>query len=876
MIEALLNPLFRIARQTLAMFVSLSLFLTLSVSGQSQDFKLSCSVTGPDSIFFDKVDYNRYLPGTFTIDIEVIHAGSKAVDSLYAFPRSNQRFTVIAPSSKLLAVRFEPGDTVRTDFTLQVNPRSVSGLDTITVSVSGKEGARSDCLWIVWVEKEYKPDNMIICPPPESFDIRFIDTLASYDPDPIPIPLTVINNGDAPSKGTRLFFASAEGVTLATGQNGVLSFGTLPPAGRIDTVFYIRAIERFDNITVTLPFSVQGNGGLGDKIIEDTCSFDIDIPPIRQVFFELDCESAPEIAFIDGRYVPNPFDWTVVVRNTGDSRAKNVRAVIALPVAYYLDGTSATEIVIGDMAAHSETTIQWRVHASAVYEPDSSEICVRVFDQFNRMAECCDSLFLPAVRAPEISASCLVLPDTVRVDRQSGVYLPSEFTVDVTVRNTGTDPADSVYAEILVTDPDVRFVAPPVSRVLLSTEMLPSAVETMQWRIAPLPVALPRDLNIRVRISSAKQPTVSTMCAVHVEAALAPLLTCEATTMPEDTLHYALATLEYDALTFSATLRNSGSISAKDVEATILLPPNISLPTSEASVKYLGDPLARDSSWQVSWQLLPEKKRDGTLDTIRVEFRSGSLSTVCGDWIFIVGIPPVTVFTIPSDIVERYGREFTTPILIDESQDKDISDIELFVTYDSELIEFLGWKLDSTLLEDGWNIGASGGDGRISFHAVTNDSTLQGTGALIRMHYRVRFGSGDDILRWDVSPLVFDSLASKVNRGSVLARYYNGQAIVSGDCLYPLKATRNFVISSSPNPFNPVTHLHFHLPTEGVITLLIYDALGREVARLHDGNLSPGDHVFAFDAHALGSGGYFAVLLADGRPMSSHRLLLLR
>jgi hypothetical protein len=728
----------------------------------------------------------------------------------------------------------------------------------------------------VWVEKEYKPDNEIICPAAESFDIRFIDTLASYDPDPIPIPITIINNGDAPSKVTRLFFASAEGVTLAAGQNGVLAFGTLPAGGRIDTVFYIRAVERLDDITVTLPFSVQGKGGLGDKIIEDTCSFDIDIPPIRQVFFELDCESAPEIDFIDGHYVPNPFDWTVVVRNTGDSRAINVRAVIALPVAYYLDGTSATEIVVGDMAAHSETTIHWRVHASAVYEPDSSEICVRVFDQFNRMAECCDSLFLPAVRAPELSASCLVIPDTVRVDRQTGAYLPSEFTVDITVRNTGTDPADSVYAEILVTDPDIRFVAPPVTRVLLSTEMLPSSVESMQWRIAPLPVALPRDLNIRVRISSAKQPTVTTMCDVHVEAALAPSLTCEASTTPDDTLHYALATLEYDALTFSATLRNSGSISAMDVEATILLPPNISLPTSEASVKYLGKPLPRDSSWQVSWSLLPEKKREGTLDTIRVEFRSGPLSTVCGDWIFIVGIPPVTVFTIPSDIVERYGREFTTPILIDESQNKDITDIDLVVTYDAELLEFLDWELDSTLLESGWNIGATGGDGRISFHAVSTDSALQGTGDLIRMHYRVRFGSEDDILRWDVSPLAFDSLASTVNRGSVLARYYNGQAMVSGDCLYPLKATQNFVLSSSPNPFNPVTRLRFHLPAGRIITLLVYDALGREVARLHDGWLSAGDHVFPFDAQALGSGGYLAVLFADGRPMSSHRLLLLR
>ncbi|MDT8322719.1 MAG: hypothetical protein RRA94_01305 [Bacteroidota bacterium] len=833
-------------------------------------------MNAPDSVFFDKVDFNRYLPGMFSIDVEVVNRGQQAVDSLVAFPRSNERFTIIAPATKLLAVSFMPGDTVRTTFSLQVNPRSISGFDTITVSVSGLGGARGECSRAIWVEREYKPDNVVLCPATGDLSLRFVDTLARYEPEPLPIPLTIINNGDAPSKETRLLFASVEGVSLADGQSGVLNFGTLAPSERIDTVFNIKAVDRLDNTTVTLRFAVQGKGGLGEKIIESTCAFDLDIPPVRQVFFELFCESAPEIEFVDGAYQPNPFDWTVIVKNTGDSRAKNVRASIAFPDAFFLEGNATAEIEIGDMAAHSETEIRWRLRARDVYEAFRGEICVLVLDEFNRLAKCCDSVYLPSVREPELSASCLILPDTIRVDRQTGSYQPSDFLVDIGIRNSGTDPADSVYAEILITDPDVRFVAPAVARVLVSEELLPAGVENVQWRIAPLPLETSRDLTVRVRVSSANYQTVTTACTVHIEAALAPQLTCSAWTAPEDTLHYGLSTLEYDELTFTARVGNSGSIAARDMEATILLPPNISLPAAESAVKYLGHPLQTDSSWTVKWTLLPEKKRDGTLDTIRVEFRSVPHSSVCGDWIFIVGIPPVTVFTIPSHYVERYDREFTAPILIDEAQDKDIKDIEVFVRYDASELEFLGWERDETLLADNWNISAHGGNGLVSFHAVNGSAALAGAGELIRMRYRVRFGDGDDVLRWSVSPLEFDSLASTINRGSILARYYNGQAIVSGDCLWPLKASDGYVITGSPNPFNPVTRLRFRLPEALEISVRIYDALGREITVLQQGRLPAGTHDLVFDGAGFTSGTYLAVLHVHGRPVASYRLLLLR
>ena len=857
----------------LALFYAAALPLT----AQTVDRRMRCAVTGPDSVFFDKVDYNRYIPGTFDVDLEVVHIGSTPIDSVVAFPRSNQRFTVVPPASRLLAARMQPGDTLRAAFTLQVNPRSVSGLDTIIVAVSGKEGARTECSWIVWVEKEYRPVNEVICPPPGSITVEFVDTLNAYVPTPLIFPVSVINHGDAPSKETRLFYVATGGVSPTLGQELVLDLGTLAPGERIDRVFLIDAVPRSNDTTVYPSFKAQGRGGLGDRLTDTLCSYALDIPPTRDVVFELECESDPQIRFEDGHYIPNPFTWDVRVRNTGSSRAKDVRAVISLPVAYVLEGGS-NELQIGDLAPGEERAFSWTVRARPVAAADTSEICVRVFDMFNRSASCCDTLILPAARKPDLAASCLVVPDSVRVDTQTGLYLPSEFDVEIEVQNTGTDNADSVWAEIIIADPDIRFISPGAARQQVTDRLAPSAVGRVQWRLAPLPAPAARDLQVQVRITSRNSPTVTTSCDVFIAAALSPALQCEARTAPDDTLHFNTSTLVHDELRFTATLTNSGSIAARNLQATVLLPPDISIPSQESAVQYRVDPLGVDSTWTVSWTLLPVKKRDGALDTMRVEFRTADLVTYCADWIFIIGIPPVTVFTIPRNVVERYSREFTMPILIDESENKDIRDIELFVTYDEAKIEFLAWETDGTLLEQGWIIGAREEDGRVSFHAISDTASLEGIGELIRMRYRVRFGDGADILNVSSSPLDFDSLASSVNRGGILARYYNGDVIVSGDCLYPLKATRDYVIlQNAPNPFNPSTQLRLTLPRNAaVVSLSVFDALGRLAAELQNGPLSSGTHVFPFEGGALPSGMYHAVVRVDGVVAATHRMLLLR
>jgi len=68
-----------------------------------------------------------------------------------------------------------------------------------------------------------------------------------------------------------------------------------------------------------------------------------------------------------------------------------------------------------------------------------------------------------------------------------------------------------------------------------------------------------------------------------------------------------------------------------------------------------------------------------------------------------------------------------------------------------------------------------------------------------------------------------------------------------------------------PNPFNPTTSIEFSLAEPGIVTLKVYDLLGREVAALIDGEAyEDGEQLVNFDAEELTSGLYFYRLTSRG------------
>lgn len=71
--------------------------------------------------------------------------------------------------------------------------------------------------------------------------------------------------------------------------------------------------------------------------------------------------------------------------------------------------------------------------------------------------------------------------------------------------------------------------------------------------------------------------------------------------------------------------------------------------------------------------------------------------------------------------------------------------------------------------------------------------------------------------------------------------------------------------SAQPNPFNPVTTIHYTLDGPVSLRLSVFNLAGQEVAVLEEGRVAAGAHTALFDGQGLASGLYVVRLQAGGR-----------
>ena len=114
----------------------------------------------------------------------------------------------------------------------------------------------------------------------------------------------------------------------------------------------------------------------------------------------------------------------------------------------------------------------------------------------------------------------------------------------------------------------------------------------------------------------------------------------------------------------------------------------------------------------------------------------------------------------------------------------------------------------------------------------------------------VRLNSGEDILIYE----------NNINR-----------LFVSEDVI-----PENYYLEQNyPNPFNPTTKIRYQIPEDGIVTLKIYDILGKEVKTLVNEPKTTGRYEIKFDASDLTSGVYIYRIQVNDY-ISSKKMLMIK
>ncbi len=109
---------------------------------------------------------------------------------------------------------------------------------------------------------------------------------------------------------------------------------------------------------------------------------------------------------------------------------------------------------------------------------------------------------------------------------------------------------------------------------------------------------------------------------------------------------------------------------------------------------------------------------------------------------------------------------------------------------------------------------------------------------------------------------------------------YGFQILYTNDYVTSIKNDNSSILhfkieQNYPNPFNPFTTIRYGIPKESLVTIKIFDVLGREVTTLLNAEQKAGEHEVVWDAKDFASGVYFYQIKA-GDFLAVKKMLLVK
>ncbi|HYW68757.1 MAG TPA: FlgD immunoglobulin-like domain containing protein, partial [bacterium] len=216
---------------------------------------------------------------------------------------------------------------------------------------------------------------------------------------------------------------------------------------------------------------------------------------------------------------------------------------------------------------------------------------------------------------------------------------------------------------------------------------------------------------------------------------------------------------------------------------------------------------------------------------------------------------------------ETRGDEVAVALRL-EGNSGEVKGLSASLSYDSSELEFVAATLSSDMASP---IGEMFFMHRDNGERVDIDAVVLGEGVTIG-------GSGD------VAVLRFRALSGSYALDVESARVRdveNGELVAELVDYSPGEETPLFfrLVGNTPNPFNPMTKIAYHVPHESEVTIRVYDVSGRVVTTLVDGMSEPGRHVAVWNGRndqgeAVGSGIYFCSMEAPDFHESTKMTLL--
>ena len=183
---------------------------------------------------------------------------------------------------------------------------------------------------------------------------------------------------------------------------------------------------------------------------------------------------------------------------------------------------------------------------------------------------------------------------------------------------------------------------------------------------------------------------------------------------------------------------------------------------------------------------------------------------------------------------------------------------------------FREWTATAALVERAFCFASDDASGPRIVVLVTGLEELQGKVTLGRIEFTTASG---DIVASDVQVEYEDYV-------TLVGDLEHRPATASDDDGEPPTPWRTHLSHNSPNPFNPITTIHYGLEFDGQVSLQVYDVTGRLVRTLVDAEQARGQHAVVWDGRDnggrdVGTGVYTSCLLANGNRLS-RRMVLLR